>query len=96
MDYMSNDIDSQWVFHTNEESNETNLNSLLMINPINLCLKAFVFRQRNRYSFDAKHRFYAISLQDPYSQMMVSRKINNMKMIYKLSLACNCLLHATL
>lgn len=44
-------------FHTNEESNETNLSSRLMINHIILCLKAFVFCQRNRYSFDAEPPF---------------------------------------
>lgn len=34
MDYMSNNIDSRWLFHTNEESNESNLSRLSMINHI--------------------------------------------------------------
>lgn len=34
MDYMSNDIDSRWVFHTNEESNESNLSGLSMMNRV--------------------------------------------------------------
>lgn len=53
MDYVSKDIDSRWVFHTNDESNESNPSRLSVINHITQCLKAFVFSQRNRHSFDA-------------------------------------------
>lgn len=45
MDHLSNGIVSQWVFHTNEESNESNLSRLSVINNITphapqpVCLK---------------------------------------------------------
>lgn len=48
MDYMSSDIDSRWVFHTNEESNESNLSNLSVMDRITQCLKACMFSQRKQ------------------------------------------------
>lgn len=44
MDHLSNGIVSQWVFHINEESKESNLSSLSVINNITLCPKAYAFK----------------------------------------------------
>lgn len=51
MDHLSNGIVSQWVFHINEESKESNLSSLSVINNITLCPKAYAFKFI-RYLFD--------------------------------------------
>lgn len=54
MDYMSNDIDSHWVSHTNEESNESNLSKSFNDKSYHPVPKSF---QPKKQLFFALHHF---------------------------------------